>query len=212
VADSAVLSRTRTDTGESDGFPVVVDVSSATLWKGVRLEVGDSPPGEMAEGMSPSHLVWVSLCESSTLELAFEGVWKPVPMRKGLVGITPAGMRLAARWKTPMRGIHVEIPREALGALVPDEGPQGFSDMRPQGGTPDTFLAETAVALVQELRVGNPRGKLYTDAVAAAFASYILRTYTTLPLRAARRPVEFPRRVCGRSWISFTAISSLRFR
>jgi AraC family transcriptional regulator len=187
VEHPAVLSRMRTDTGQSDLFPVLVDLSSAKLWKGMRLEAGDSSPGEMAEGVSPSHLVWISQCESSTLELALDGVWMAVPMRKDLVGITPAGMEIAGRWKTPMRGIHVEVPLETLRELLPDEAPQSYSDMRPQGGAPDPFLSETAVALAQELRAGNPRGSLYTDAVSAAFASHLVRAYTTLPRRAARR-------------------------
>lgn len=187
MADLAVLSRRRTDTGQSDAFPVVVDVSSATLWKGIRLEAGDSAPGEMADGVSTSHLVWISQCDSDTLELAFEGVWKPLPMRRNQVGITPAGVRSAARWRTPMRGIHVEVPPETFTELLLDESPACLSEMAPRSGLEDTFLVETAVALEQELKAGNPRGALYSDALAAAFASHLLLTYTTLPQRAAAR-------------------------
>lgn len=187
MAARAVLSRTRTDTGQLDVFPVLVDVSSAALWKGIRLEVGDSPPGEMADGVSASHLVWISQCESNTLEFAFDGIWRMVPMRRNQVGITPAGIRSAARWRTPMRGINVEVPPETFSALLLDESPQSPSEMQPCSGIQDPFLAETAVALDQELRAGNPRGKLYADAVAAAFACHLLRNYTKLPHRAARR-------------------------
>lgn len=187
MADLAVLSRTRTDTGQTDAFPVVVDVSSASLWKGIRLEGGDSPPGEMVDGVSRSHLIWISQCESDTLELAFDGVWRPVPVRRNTVGITPAGVRAAARWRTPMRGILVEVPPETASELLLDESPHCFSQMAPRSGLEDAFLVETALALQQELRGGNPRGTLYTDALAAAFASHLLLSYTTLPQRAARR-------------------------
>jgi AraC family transcriptional regulator len=187
VADLAVLSRTRTDTGQSDTFPVVVDVSSASLWKGIRLEVGNSPPGEMTDGVSHSHLIWISQCASDSLELAFDGVWRAVPMRRNQVGITPAGVRAAARWQTPMRGINVEVPPETVSELLLDDSPTHLPDMRPHSGLQDGFLVETALALEQELRVGNPHGTLYTDALAAAFASHLLLTYTALPQRVARR-------------------------
>jgi AraC family transcriptional regulator len=187
VPAAEVLSRVRTDTGQSDGFSVLVDISSAELWNGIRLQVGDSAPDEMAEGVSSSHLVWVSQCESSSLEVAFDGVWRSVPMRPNLVAVTPAGMGLAARWKTPMRGIHIEVPTEAFRELLPEEAPERYSDMRPESGIPDPSLSETAVTLMQELRAGNPRGKLYADTLAAAFASHLVSSYTLLPLAAARR-------------------------
>jgi AraC family transcriptional regulator len=86
-----------------------------------------------------------------------------------------------------MRGILVEVPPETASELLLDESPHCFSQMAPRSGLEDAFLVETALALQQELRGGNPRGTLYTDALAAAFASHLLLSYTTLPQRAARR-------------------------
>jgi len=175
------------------GVHYAPELSSGDLWRGIRLvQVGFSSSGEFPEGYLKSHVVAVNLSAPETVaEVSMAGGWKNVRREPGDVSVYPAGMPYSCRWIGPAKGLLLELRPESLVAVTGSAAPGEF-EPRPASAAKDSFVTHLALTLRDELQAGNPRGRLFGEALGIALAAHVLHTYAGCRLDVRQQRYRLP--------------------
>jgi AraC family transcriptional regulator len=175
------------------GVHYAPELSRGDLGRGIRLvQVGFSSSGEFPEGYLKSHVVAVNLSAPETVaEVSMAGGWKNVRREPGDVSVFPAGMPYSCRWIGPANGLLLELRPESLVAVTGSAAPGEF-EPRPASAAKDPFVTHLALTLRDELQAGNPRGRLFGEALGIALAAHMLHTYAGCRLDVRQQRNRLP--------------------
>ena len=155
-----------------------LQLSSGNRWNGIRLERLCGGPGEFSERYLLKHVVYLHLTPAMDSEWRFPGKnWKRAHINKGGIHIVPARIPHAGRWYSYAENILVEIAPELLAAVAPR---QTHVELRPSLAIEDPWIAQSILALEDDVRCGSPVGPLYGETMGAALAAHLARRYADL--------------------------------
>jgi len=159
--------------------PAAVQRSSGDLWRGIRLEHRLDVPGEVCEGYLLRHVIALHLSSQISQELYWSGRgWKQQRVPTRSIRIFPARVPYAARWKGSAEVLLLEVAPEFVAAVANRGTPSDRLELRPFVVAEDRFLAQTVLALQDDLRAGSPAGRLYGESLGVALAAHLVRKYT----------------------------------
>ena len=152
-----------------------LQLSSGNRWNGIRLERLCGGPGEFSERYLLKHVVYLHLTPPMSSEWRWpdEG-WKRVRINTGGIHIVPARIPHAGRWYSYAENLLVEIAPELLAAAAPR---QARLELRPFLAVEDPWIAQSILALEDDVRCGSPAGPLYGETMGAALAAHLARRY-----------------------------------
>jgi AraC family transcriptional regulator len=183
TASGATLERIDVATGERKKLRGAVQWSSDGLWRGIRLEHRSDEPGEVSEGYLLKHVIALELSPSIPRELYSPGRgWKPQCIAPGSMQIFPARVPYALRWSGPGEVMVLEVSPEFVAGVACREAPQERLELRPFVTAEDGFIAETMLALEEDLLAGSPAGRLYGESLGMALAAHLVRRYSDVTL------------------------------
>jgi AraC family transcriptional regulator len=170
------------DVSTGQRHPLQIDggcmLSSGNRWDGIKLERLCGAPGEFCERYLLKHLVIVHLTAPMECEWRWSGQgWKPARIATGGVNVLPALMPHAGRWHSSAENLLVEIAPELISATA---GAHSAVELRPSTAVEDPWIAQTVLALEDDLRSGSPTGRLYGETLGTALAAHVGRRYADL--------------------------------
>ena len=155
-----------------------LQLSSGNRWNGIRLERLCGGPGEFSERYLLKHVVYLHLTPAMDSEWRFPGEgWKRARISKGGIHIVPARIPHSGRWFSYAENILVEIAPELLAAVAPRQMHVG---LRTSLAIEDPWIAQSILALEEDVRRGTPVGPLYGETIGAALAAHLAGRYADL--------------------------------
>jgi AraC family transcriptional regulator len=191
----AQLGRARVSvaTGQLEASPSAsLALSSGAAWKGMRLDHLTRPPAEEDEGYLKHHSVVVHAGPAVEIELCSPGE-KPrtAALRQGDVLVLPARVPYRLRWKEPWELLVVRLSEGEADSFLRETARSLPSLVVP---AEDALLRELVLALRREVQCGTGGGELYAEALGAAMAAHLLRSYGSHPSSDALRKGGLPKR------------------
>jgi len=152
-----------------------LQLSSGNRWNGIRLERLCGGPGEFSERYLLKHVVYLHLTPPMESEWRWPGEkWKRARITTGGIHIVPARIPHAGRWYSYAENLLVEIAPELLAAVAPR---QTHVELRPSLAIEDPWIAQSILALEDDVRCGSPVGPLYGETMGCALAAHLTRRY-----------------------------------
>jgi len=189
VRRHTVLERVDAASGRREWFrPHALRLSSGDRWRGLRLERRVEEPGATAEGYWLNHVVVVYDLPPAHREVYRPGIgWQPIALKPRSIEILPAHSVYASRWDGAPEALVIELAPELL---IGSGGTRAAPRACLAGEDP--FIAQTALALEQDLRAGSPSGIVYGESLGSALAAHLVRWHTDAgqPLANDARPVS----------------------
>lgn len=159
-------------------------LSSGDRWNGIRLERLFGGAGEFAERYLLKHVVILHLTPPMESEWRWAGAdWKKAWIGPRGIHVLPARIPHAGRWFSSAENLLVEIAPELLAAVAPR---QTHVELRPALGIDDPWIAQSVLALEDDVRSGSPAGPLYGETMGAALAAHLARRYSEIRQEPAK--------------------------
>lgn len=176
----ATVERVGIATGRREQLlPAAVQWSSDRFWRGIRLERRLDRAGEISEGYLLRHAIVLRLSPAIPQELYCSGRgWLRQSMTIWSMQLFPARVPYAARWTGFAEALVLDIAPEFLAASC-RKTPAEHLELRPFVIAEDRFVAQTMLALEEDLNVGSA-GPLYGETLGAAIAAHLVRKYTDI--------------------------------
>lgn len=159
--------------------PDAVSIQDLNIWSGLKVECWEGEGQELAEAVLPEHHLIVNIGAPVSGEMRWSshrGINRPLASRH--VALVPAYL--------PYRAVSTSRSKSLVLALRPDylnSIRQAWSvanvELRPVYDVDDGFILQTALALADDVRGGNPIGALYGESLQAALAAHLLSHYAT---------------------------------
>ena len=155
-----------------------LQLSSGNRWNGIRLERLCGGPGEFSERYLLKHVVYLHLTPAMDSEWKWPGEgWTRARISSGGIHIVPARIPHAGRWFSYAENLLVEVAPELLAAVAPRET---RVELRPTLAIEDPWIAQSILALENDVQCGSPAGSLYGETMGAALAAHLARRYADL--------------------------------
>ena len=155
-----------------------LQLSSGDRWNGVRLERLRGGPGAFSERYLLKHVVILHITPPMESEWRWPGEpWKRVRIRTGGIHILPARIPHSGRWYSSAENLLVEIAPELLAAFAPKHT---RVELRASLAIEDDWIAQSILALEDDVQCGSPAGPLYGETMGAALAAHLVRRYSTV--------------------------------
>ena len=152
-----------------------LQLSSGNRWNGIRLERLCGGPGEFSERYLLKHVVYLHLTPPMDSEWRWPGKeWKRARIGTLGIHIVPARIPHAGRWFSYAENLLVELAPELVGAAAPR---QSHLELRPALAVEDPWIAQTILALENDVLCESPMGRLYGETMGAALAAHLACRY-----------------------------------
>jgi len=154
-------------------------LSSGDVWKGIRLEQRHIESSDYPERYLTRYSVGLFLSGASFLEAWWPGqprtTWRLSP---GCVNFLPPEIPFTARTRGVAEKIHVDIEPDFFSSIISHCAPSTHPELRPTFGAQDPFISQLLLALRDEVRAGNPGGRLYGESLGAALVAHLVRRHS----------------------------------
>jgi AraC family transcriptional regulator len=167
--------------------------SDRAEWDALHLRYYRYSAHEIPTNSSQQHVIIIQtdVTESGHQEMTLDGITHRETLAEGQVLIVPAHTSNSAHWETPhgsiILGIDTQLfQQQAIAAS------QSRAQLKPHFARPDPLVYGMALALRQELHLGQPGGKLYIQSATAMLAQHLLRNYSEVPAAPAAMPAGLP--------------------
>lgn len=168
-------------TGRS--MPVVketpVSTSSNSDWRGLLLEVHETPSFENNDVFFQNDTIFVHLSEPATLEWKDEKETFSKRLLPGHVSIIPRWMRHTARCNTANRFLMLSLDREFVADSVAEIGSSDKLELTSTYSQDDPFVRELCFALKAEVETGIRGGRLYGETLGTSLAVHLIEKYSS---------------------------------
>ncbi|NEQ53192.1 MAG: helix-turn-helix transcriptional regulator [Leptolyngbya sp. SIO3F4] len=155
----------------------MTSVNNSLDLNGVVVEHHFLKRGELPEHTIIDHRLAITLGERPIpFEHKENGRWKPVTLTPGSFNMQNHGDIGIPRWSEDYQFLAVAIKPEFYKKMLPDVSPDRLEFIT-QRGTIDTNIDLFSNLFQNELSKGGTSGKLYTDTLGVAFATYLLNRY-----------------------------------
>jgi AraC family transcriptional regulator len=157
--------------------PSVILSSIQSGWEGLIVEHHRYlPKGEIAESYAEQHLLGLQL-SPMTLEWRSQGRFQSRQLIPGDICIYARGAPFQQHWHEAGEVLHVALDPLFVAQIDPElVNPEGIAFVEQHGGT-DPQIQHICLTLKAELETGCQGGRLFGEALAAALAVHLLRSY-----------------------------------
>ncbi len=147
---------------------------------GLQVEVMRADPGELPEGLVPTHVVVVNLQRAIRTETWWIGERRraETSVPPNGTSVFPADAPYVTRWRDRLDTVMAAISPRLVASLAEEDG-AGPPQLRPDLGSDDGLLAHIVLGLAELARRGEPPGSLEEQTLSAALAAHLLRRYGT---------------------------------
>jgi AraC family transcriptional regulator len=153
--------------------------SDRANWQTLHLKYYRYNAHEIPTNASQQHVVIVQtdITEPGHQEMTLDGITQREALQEGQVLVIPAQTANSAHWETPHGSIILGIDTQMFQqqAIATD---QAQAQLKPHFAQGDALLYGMALALRQELTLGQPGGKLYVQSASVMLAQHLLRHYS----------------------------------
>jgi AraC family transcriptional regulator len=153
--------------------------SDCADWSALHLKYYRYQSHEIPTNASQQHVVIVQtdITESGHQNMTLNGETRQETLQDGQVLVIPAQTQNSAHWETPHGSIILGIDpqffqQQAISAAQAD------LQLTPHFAQTDPLLHGLALALRQELALGQPGGKLYIQSATVMLVQHLLRQYS----------------------------------
>jgi AraC family transcriptional regulator len=148
----------------------VFNSSESHSWSGLLLEHHRIPEGERVETVSDHHVLWLWTTSYSGQYAGQSGRFVRCSKGRGAITVSPTGpiptLHTYTRSEVILCALDSHFVRNILSEL--DRQPRAEPIIRPK--FQDSAIRRIMTLLSEEVRVGGPSGKLYSDSLAHALA------------------------------------------
>jgi AraC family transcriptional regulator len=153
--------------------------SERTTWDALHLKYYRYNAHEIPTNASQQHVIIVQtdITELGHQEMTLDGITKREVLQEGQVLIIPAQTANSANWETPHGSIILGIDTQLFQqqAIAAE---QFHAQLKPHFAQVDPLLHGMALALRQELSLGQPGGKIYVQSATTMLVQHLLRNYS----------------------------------
>ena len=148
----------------------VVNSSDSYSWDGLLLEHHRIPEGERVETVTDRHVLWLWTTSYSGEYAGNGGRFVRCSKGRGAITVTPIGVIPTLHTYTRSEVIFCALDSHFVRSILPelDRQPRAEPIIRPK--FQDLAIRRLMTLLSEEVRVGGPSGKLYSDSLAHALA------------------------------------------
>jgi AraC family transcriptional regulator len=171
-------------------LPADAVLSSDTAnWDALHLKYYRYHAHEIPTNSSQQHVIIVQtdIVEPGHQEMTLDGITQREVLQEGQVLIVPAHTANSAHWETPhgsiILGIDTQLFQQQASAAE-----RAGAELQPHFARVDSLVYGMALALTQELKLGQPGGKLYIQSATAMLAQHLVRHYSAAPAAPALAP------------------------
>jgi AraC family transcriptional regulator len=165
--------------------PVAVKPSSPVVfkrkaaWGGIGIEHIRLNAGELPKHRHAEHVILISLTDDCKGELT-TGSGRGIRgmLKKGGVGVLPAGLEHQAILEGPSENLALLIDSKLIDQVAAEDGLKSSFEIVERYALRDPVISNVGLALLGELDSKGLSGRLYVESLANVLAIHLLRYYT----------------------------------
>lgn len=161
-----------------------ITTSANSEWRGLLLEVHETPSFENKDVFFQNDTVFVHLGDPVTLEWKDEENSFSEELNPGHVSIIPRWMRHSAKCNTASRFLMLSLDREFVADSVAEFGSSEKLELDSTYNQDDPFIRELCLTLKVEVESECRGGRLYGETLGASLAVHLIEKYSSRTARS----------------------------